>query len=257
VKAALIPPAGYELTALKSKMHLVLSQELVRDPYAKVYQKTWRDGYVILDNGVAEGQVVPTSTLMNDAYFVKADEVVIPDVLRNDVETKAAVEKFFAEVSPLEGSFSYMGVVQGMNLQEFKDMAFFYETLPSVQTLGLPRHMLETLGSPSARIDFATWVFDLFKNRYRIHMLGTCPSWPKETKYIAKYAPSVRSIDSSLPYNYTYYGLELAKVKDLPTLKVKRPPHYFKETKTLPQQLLDANINTFLEWASAKPAPLG
>jgi hypothetical protein len=143
-----------------------------------------------------------------------------------------------------------MAVVQGTELRMLKYCVHkFAES--RVDVLGIPRHTLTTTNNKSIRIEVANWVEQTYPGRFEIHLLGTNPEWLGEVAAVRKYADHVRSVDSSLPFNYAIARKSLRDCRDV----VHRPDYYFEEdwSRRVDVRLLQDNITTFMEWADAEP----
>src|SRR5882757_5645454 len=115
MRAALIPPKGYEDYALNSNIHLVLPlPPLIQNmKYLDVYQRAQRRGdFVILDNGCAEGQLVSGHHLLNVARAIRAHEIVAPDVMGDAAATLTATTNFIFDYQEAR-DYSIMAVLQG------------------------------------------------------------------------------------------------------------------------------------------------
>jgi len=247
MRAALIPPRGYYNYATRSDIHLVLAQ--VCDPtYVGVYQyDVSADDHIIVDNGAAEGQMVQPDILFEKAYLYGADEIVLPDVLGSADATIDAVDSFMKEYSKLieTAGHSFMGVVQAQgDMGSVIKCIRHFADIPRIKTLGVPRH-LNTESDVWMRDRILTWIRNNgFDKRFRVHLLGTSPIFPSEILHIARRHPWVRSVDSSMPFNYTAAGVALDA-----TTRVHRPEGYFERNWNLWSELLDKNIKTYMEWA--------
>src|SRR6185436_18168155 len=244
MRAALIPPRGYFNTALRSDYHLVLPQ-VSFDRYEHLYSNLVdEEDFVILDNGAAEGQLVTDDVLINAMYAYGANEVVVPDVLRDMKATVAYATKFLQKFY-LPSFTKPMLVVQGRTLEEvFHCIDVFCETWPKA-TLGIPRHLLETLHDSSARAHVLTYIENNW-GHWTVHLRGTHPKHPAEIKTLAEAFSWVRGVDTSMPYNFTIAGELLTEASP----GVARPKDYFDKVHVLDGELLDRNIKTYLGWAS-------
>lgn len=250
MQVGLIPPRGLENYALRSKFHLALAipDLMSRRAYGGMYMRLARLGdFVVLDNGIAEGQPSPPESLMAQAATLGAQEVVAPDVMKDANATIKAVEDFFKLERPAR--FQYMAVVQGEKVEDFFKCADVFASIESINTLGIPRHMLTTLNQKAARIDFAYVVDERYPGRFDLHLLGTNPMWIPEVKHAAKYSPFIRSVDTSMPFSYALAGQDLA----LTTEHITRPDRYFDIDwpSKVDGPLIRSNIRTFMEWADA------
>lgn len=244
MKAALIAPRGYHHTVAASTYHLTLAQiddASYKDVYSLIIDRD--DCFVIMDNGAAEGEMVSTEKLFDKAWTFNADEVVVPDVIKDMRSTLARVGQFMTNSD--KPTMGYMLVVQGTTWKEVTTCIDTYLEEYPYCTIGIPRHLLTTLQDKNARCKLVEYI----GGRGVIHMLGTNPAAPKEVRLLGqKFGDVVRGIDSSLPYNYTAAGLELSKCT--PHDDVQRPTGYFGRPIELDDSLLQDNIQTFLDWAS-------
>jgi hypothetical protein len=256
--AALIPPRGLENYALASGIHLALAipSLLKHAPYVGLYRRAKRLGnYVILDNGLAEGQAASPSYLLEVAKDLSVDEIVAPDMMTDTKGTLTGVRSFLSRHEAAINGFNVMAVAQGRSMQEFRRCTKAYSDMPAITTLGVPRHMLTTLNSRSARIDFVQWlVKEEYTERFKIHLLGTNAWWTGETRAVAKYLGDVvRSIDSSLPFNYALADVYLNANFPNPA-RIDRPHLYFERDWNTHCNLAKVkfNVGVFLSWASYK-----
>lgn len=251
MKAALIPPKGLEALALRSKMHLALPlpELIVNDAYVHTYKRASRGGdFLILDNGEAEGARVPNDTLLGMAKLYGATELVLPDVIRDGFETVKRVVTFLDQYKDDLSSYQLMAVPQGKTTTEVQKCIEEFSVMEQITTLGIPRHFMGTMRLQQARVELANWIEDKYPDRFQVHCLGVESKFLREIKWLAKYAPTVRSIDSSLPFNYAIAGFELT-----PTVgSINRPREYFTTdwSKRVRSDLVIGNINTFMRWAS-------
>jgi len=250
MKVALIPPRGLENCALRSKFHLALAipDLMRRQMYGGMYTRMATLGdYVVLDNGLAEGCPATPEQILQYAEQIKAKEVVLPDVMKDAHATIKAVKAFLA--LDIELKYSFMAVVQGNTLPDFKFCVEAFAHQPFVSVIGIPRHMLETLNVKSARINLAQWITENYPERFDIHFLGTNPVWLPEVRHAVKYVPFVRSVDTSMPFSYAIAGEHLALTKK----QITRPTFYFERdwVHGVDGGLLRANIRTLLDWANA------
>lgn len=250
MRVGLIPPKGLENLALRSKFHLALAiPELMnRRVYSGMYSRASELGdFVVLDNGIAEGQPCNSTDLRIYAKRLEAKELVAPDVIKNAKKTVELVKMFFEEPGLLP--IKHMAVIQGKKVEEFKWCVEQFAEIPYVTTIGIPRHMLETLTSRACRIDMANWIADTFPDRFELHFLGTNPKWLGEVKSASKYCSHVRSVDTSMPFSYAIAGEELATTKE----EIIRPKFYFDRdwSRMVRSDLVLRNITTLLEWADA------
>lgn len=250
MKLALIPPRGWESWALRSNFHLALAQ--VSNPY---YSRAYEDAskradYIIVDNGAAEGTPVGDFKLYYQADRWGANEVVLPDVMYDGEATVARMKRYkvnLRDSAYLFEKFRYMGVAQGRSLDEVKCCIDAFAEMRYVQTVGIPRHLITTLKSRFIRLALAEWIKRVHPNRFEIHFLGTNPSVPSEIYRAAIETPWVRSVDTSMPFNYAIAGVALSMTAPA----IGRPQNYLIEMQNMAPGLLRQNIITMQRWASA------
>lgn len=244
MKLALIPPKGYYQTALQSEIHLVLAQ--IEDPaYVGMYEDIPSHHHVILDNGAAEGALVTEQKLMRRAAHYGVDEIVVPDVLR-DWQLSVMRARTFARTEVMsEFDGQLMLVAQGNTLDEvYRCIDHYLVQFPN-SVIGVPRHLLTTTHNMMARVNTVAHIESTYGRR-PVHLLGTNAGWPQEVLHIAMRFPWVRSVDTSMPYNYTIAGRRLRANDSIE----HRPEAYFDQVRSLDSDLMTENINTMMEWAS-------
>ena len=260
MQLALIPPKGLEARLLDTTAQMALPIVAQNPTYVQTINAAKNRGdFIMMDNGAAEHMPIPTTKrLCTQALLFGADEVVLPDVLYDGLNTMKLTRQFFDELKylPIEfkGALAFAGVAQGKNINEAKVTITELAEISSVDTICLPR-LLISQQYKAIRIDLADWITENFPDRFKIHLLGTSPVWPAEIQAVSRYARYVRSVDTSLPFNYAIAGVPLAR-KSVPP--IHRPSTYFSESweRIMNYTLLQANINTMLEWLDAE-APVG
>jgi hypothetical protein len=249
MKAALIAPKGYYNTVHVSNYHLALAQIDTDDYLSNYAYEAGAGDYVIVDNGAAEGSTVSDADLIIAARNMSANEVVVPDVMRDCEGTINRVRDFLDRKSHWSGlpPLRFMLVVQGLDWHEVQRSIDHYMNTYDNPVLGIPRHFLTTLADVEARIHVLKYIARRWGEDTRVHLLGTNPVWPKEVKTIGKEFPWVRGVDSSMPYNYAIAGFRI----DAPDVHMNRPGAYFTAdwTGKIDNDTLSYNIDTFLSWA--------
>jgi hypothetical protein len=253
MRLALIPPKGFEQSALKSNIHLTLAHLTDYEYWVPYFEAKQRGDYIIVDNGAAEDMMVERELLLQTAIDISADEVVLPDVFYDREGTLAAIAEFFKGL-PNDLGFKYMGVVQGTKSSDPYQILQAYANDPGIKTIGIPRHWIDTRDNEYARFNICEMVEQLeLVDRFEVHLLGASPRWPGEVLRIGREFPWLRSIDTSLPFSYTINSMRLENNKwaDFKTAseRVDRPNKYFDEVPTLNRDLLESNLNTYMEWA--------
>jgi len=262
MKLALIPPISWLSTSEVTNYQLMLPQLMSDHNYVKHYRPLTKrsDQYVILDNGEAEGQNrFGSAQLVGMAIYAEVDEVVIPDIMRDQVETLNRMEQFFKDIYDLRNDafgprqvakLNFMGVAQGKTLQEVKDCIDIMVELHGerLHTIALPRHLIDTTGDMDVRVTLADYMHHNFPD-HQIHCLGAAPTYNKEMLVLGQLG-MVRGMDTSMPYNYAYQGIE---IDSDPEWRVQRPPRYFsRPARSFDNALLHHNIGVMKRWASGQ-----
>lgn len=221
-----------------------------------------RGDLIILDNGAAEGLRSRDDVLVSYSWTIKADEICLPDVLGDSQATIDAVNAFVIGVgASIKPTTRMMAIVQGQNHDEMARAVDEYSEMYQIRSIGIPRDSIKRTGKVNFRIDFANWIETEYPGRFRIHLLGTSPLWVKEICYVAKYAPCVASVDTSLPFNAALANADLVKVAKAQSAGLKpdvsRPADYFTTTgRQVNTLLIQHNINTLRGWAvGTSPSP--
>lgn len=262
IKVALIPPLGWEQYLGYSagiQMSLAVDSCMAYGPYVSEMRHAASMGnYVIVDNGEAEGQRSQNRHVTGFAASIKASEQVLPDVMGDRHATILRVTEFFSRASNVLPDMKYMAVAQG-DERDVRVIVHYFaefkyrsgpngvETYP-VTTIGIPRNLCTIAGNPAARIDLANWIRKEYGDRFEVHLLGANAAWPQEVQAAARYAEgSIRSIDTSLPFNFALAGKLLEQ--DVPEA-VTRDRLYL--TGRLPRvniRHVARNIDIYKTWA--------
>jgi hypothetical protein len=231
MKLALIPPFCHLEDTSKTDYQLMLPH-LVSHP---VYEKTYLDlcadpkQFVILDNGVAEGKKIDFKEILDIADRFGVSEVVLPDVMGDAVATMNAAARAIY-VHGMHYPVHYMYVVQGQTYEEVMMSARFAFSFGSVKSLGIPRHLIETLNDDRARWRLADMIMQQNWRQMhgrQIHFLGMNPTAPREIEYAPHWLKHVvRGFDTSAPYNFAFYSSSMSGPEKV---TCKRPKNYFEQ----------------------------
>lgn len=247
MQVCFITPKGLEQRMSRGSRVMGLAHLVPNDEsYAGYLQKHSKSMPVTLDNGACEGFPVAREQLGVLARYVNASETVLPDEMGNGEITLKMVTHYLS--AHREADMEYLAVVHGKNMREMQDMIKRYAEHEPITCLGIPRISVKA-DHRAIRIDLAQWINEAFVQRFQIHMLGASSVWPAEAKMIAKYAPFVRSIDTSMPYSYAMEGVRL-DLKQLPPFE--RVPDYFERNwdrmPSFVQKLVEYNEEVLLQW---------
>jgi hypothetical protein len=243
VRLALIPPFQHVALALKTDYQLLLPQCLSNTAYVNAYREARADGsFMILDNGAAEGLTYDSATLHTLAEAAMVNEIVVHDTLADAAGTWS---KVLAWAPTRSNKFNYMAVVQGTAWDEIQWILQRYNAATWIETLGIPRHMIETLGTKRARLEIVEFIQLHYPKRFKIHLLGTNPTYMREiwdfrNDYNAR---GVRGVDTSAPFNYAQAQKSLRSGE-----VVNRPEDYFNRTDFDPDFLL-LNLRIMQRWS--------
>lgn len=245
VKLALIPPISQLGWTLETNYQLMLPHLLDDERYRRIYGQHCADPdqFVILDNGAAEGVEVEGQELIDTALWMGADEVVIPDVIRDAEATQREAEKFHEKYYVNDPELSYMFVIQGNTPGRFLDSIAWATGQEWIDTIGIPRHMIETLDVAHARVRAARVIREVCDKP--VHLLGASPFCPDELSFFDEDWPeNVRGTDTSSPFNYAHAG-KLLKQGD----EVHRPRGYFDlKVEDFDRACVKTNIESLQNW---------
>lgn len=257
MKLALIPPISMLEDVSQMECHLMLPHlvENSQTKYADFFSCMSTMGrYIILDNGAAEGIDLPDSYLISVARSYDVDEVAVPDILGDSDLTIARAFHFFSEQERAIASIgmpSFGIVAQGESEKEAMQTvrAIMHSRWSAdIDVVYLPRLLLQRARDKDIRIKLATRIHDEFGGVLQIHLFGASNVWPGEVR-VAADVPYIRSMDTSMPYVYSYHRAALDL--DRNTIRVpepRRPDGYFH----LPSvKFPDVNryVDKFVSWA--------
>jgi hypothetical protein len=249
---ALIPPFSLADDFVDEVYYMYLAPLLGNAIYDRyVWRTTTRLSHNILDNGAFEGEPVPDDRLMLLATSSGLlDEVVVPDVLGDVVGTLEKVRQFESVVKSAgaHAPKHYMGVVQGETYTECVECIEQLTEYSYITTLGIPKHLLATVGPKEIRLMLAAYIEERYKRRLSTHFLGSSPIWPSELREAARF--NVRSMDTSMPFVFAYYNQRIQD--DISFSCMERPPKYFLQPKSAFNNVLWDNISIMRRWASGK-----
>jgi len=245
VRTALIPPKGYEHTADRSDIHLVLPIKDCQNntAYFNIYKEARHRGhYIILDNGCAEGELVDGNTLLNIAAYIGAHEIVAPDVMGDAAATLEATNEWLDMFSTSVCDYNIMGVLQGNVENDWKYLLRQYVKNDLITAIGIPKVHVSGLQS-RARLEIVRFIKHYLPKRFQIHLLGLSGNFPTEIRDL-EWPAGVRSMDSTQPYKVA----EQQKILTTANAWAKRRPDYFSRQVTVSGNLLDNNIDRFKNW---------
>jgi hypothetical protein len=250
VKIALIPPIPDLHRIPQTGFHLLLTHLLEDERYLKFYQERRIAGdYLILDNSAHEkGLGEGGKALLRNATLLKAQEVVLPDIL---FDRKGTVERTRQALKWIAGdgwnAYLDAGMPRLMMVPQAKERAEWslcLEQLFRVWELWYPR-MPFGLEEPVIGIskDYDTWRGGLVSllsdyvaphwhdRLFDVHCLG----WPNNLWSIAKvqdrFGADVRSTDSAKAFVFAKNHILLEPGGKCPKYP-RRDKNYFSESLT-------------------------
>jgi hypothetical protein len=246
VKAALIPPKGYEVWGLRSDIHLALPLKETRgnsEYQSYLLRAAARGDYIIMDNGCAEGRLVDNETLVRFAIQTAADEIVAPDVMGDPQRTLSATKLFmdYLEQNGID-NFKIMGVLQGGATETKVKLLKEYDAM-EMYTIGIPKAHVRYEGDDT-RARTVSMIQKLYPGRFEIHLLGLNKRFPNEINQV-KWPDGIRSMDSTQPFKAAEGNMLLSTA----TPWCERRKDYFAHKVHTSQTLLQHNVEVFMSWA--------
>jgi hypothetical protein len=220
--------------------YLFVLSHLCENPAYKSYVMS-SNKFKILDNSAYElKRSIPVSRLYDIAEEIKADVIVVPDVLGNADETLKMTEEFYKEFTKRPGlkNVKTMIVPQGVTYSEYLMCYYKMREFP-YDMIGISFYIPGPLfESEDLRLKKVQSVVNVELNR-RIHLLGLYRS---SFLYEYKKYLSIESIDTSMPVVLAIYGKEFTDK----SVKEKRPASFFDLRLNKEQlNLAKKNIDSF------------
>ena len=204
--AHIVPVSSLEL--LRDNMYVMCLAHLVDNKkYANFYRNF--SGYVLMDNGAAEGEQLDFKGLLEAYEKIQPDEIVIPDTLCDSFDTIRKMNEFleFAQLQNLD--YKMMGVPQGKTFEEWKACAEAMVASDRINTIGVSKFLEMQTHDPLIRYKAVAYINKLIHmhNRHdlEVHLLG-CSERSDIVKRIHEEFDFVRGCDSALGYIYTQSG---------------------------------------------------
>lgn len=246
MKVATIVPTSYLYLTATDDYFLCLTHIAKKDPGYRDFFRvvSRRGGYIIVDNGAAEGEHSSIQEVYDMACEINADEIVLPDVFFEGQETIRKSEEAINWLAKQKEHFNLMAVPQGRNIVEWRHSAKSLLGL-MVQTIGVPKNLVHT-GGDYGRIAGVGVLIDTMATTgwfADIHLLG-CWKDPMELAYLDQlWSDDIRGADSGIAYMYAKEGWKLdAKKHPKPTRPID-----FNDTE-VDEKLLRRNITLWREY---------
>lgn len=237
---ALIPPYKPQYFEYMARQTCQLAlPELIRHNTSYttfMYEQSLAEDLVILDNGVFEDNSVDVDTLFKYADAIRATEIVIPDIMHDKDATIRLMHEFKPYALEHRTQYNYMGVLQGENTFQYKQVCESFATQDWITTIAIPKYFFRK--TFTHRTQLAQWIHETYPHRFDIHFLGMDEfARAFETQY-ALNRVNVRSMDTSLPFVYAACKEDLYKSQHV----LKRPLGYFYNDQPFDEKYLELNI---------------
>lgn len=236
MKIATIVPTAFLEETKDDDYHMALAHLVGADPvYTKFFRRVSNEGkYVILDNGAFEGKPHAMKELLDKAAMINADEIILPDVIKNSSETvMTGFNALRAYGNLSKDKYNIMGAPQGNNISEWVDCATTMLKYWQINCIGIPKNLTFSVGDNARELAIKHVRKLLDGTKIRVHLLG-CFNDPREVYRVLKYYPELRGVDSSIPYVYA------RDVEELGEAIRPNNPIDFNETETSPFRLRNA-----------------
>lgn len=253
MELALIPPVSLLEMTMQTTYQLALPH-MFKDPFYAEHYKTLLaaqpiGAHVILDNGAAEAEHTDNLDLVHLINELHPTEFALPDVLADTDKTVAQAFHFlldFVDQIPSDVNIGY--VAQGHDPNEsIEGIDHIMQSAVggAIKVIYIPRLLLKESGLQMSRIMVADWINDNYPE-LDVHLFGASVEWVQEIREAAR-ANYIRSMDTSLPFNYAF-NYELVDKETAG--KINRPKDYFSLVPDDRQTALSyVNVETFLEWS--------
>jgi hypothetical protein len=221
--------------------HMALGQWLVIDrEYREWYREAHLRGeFIMVDNGAAEPEAerVPFQEIVRVADYIGADEIVMPDVIRDRRETTRMFRS--GDVMGMVPPYKRVLIPQGESLEEWRESCCDILALDhGFATLGIPKH-LERFDD--GRKQALQMVEQLGMHAFfNIHMFGV---WRNPFYEIKGTPPWVRGIDSGAPIAYAQAGA-----------RIDCPDHFSLSDLPASDRLVEVNIQFMRRWCNDQEA---
>jgi hypothetical protein len=254
MEVALIPPMSGLSYNMDRPLQMMLPAGTKHIQYRTHYHylTEWDGAHVILDNGMFEsGKPTTFESLVATAALYKVDEIVVPDVRAEMIDTMKMAEEFYHFADGFLQDLKLMVVPQGCNVVEVCECVDAHVALLAQcgfvnYIVGVPRWLGEDL-YPEARLSVIEHVYRCHPG-VQVHLLGLNRRMPTDIRYVVEaYRGIARGVDTDAPFVWASHGSLLADVVDI---GYQRPKNYLSLTADkFPVDLVNKNIRTLLEWA--------
>lgn len=207
--ATIVPTAYLELTQ-HGDYFMALAHLVGKDKdYTEFFKRQSAKGaYVVLDNGVIEGDQQNIESICQKALMIGAQEIILPDIFLDGDATLESSMLALEYVKKNHPTLKTMVVPQGNSIEEWLGCASLMLEW-EVDCIGIPK-VLTKLGGRDARLLVIATLKEAMPkllSTVEIHLLG-CWENPIECTMIAKAVeqgdiPEIRGCDSAIAYVYS------------------------------------------------------
>ena len=203
--AVITPPQSFNvLQEAGLGYHMALGQELVRSAeYRRMYYSLRLKGhYIIVDNGAAESDTLPFKQIVEIANKIGADEIAMPDVLRDMERTVIATRKAIGLVPK----------TKRMLIPQGKDWAAWNECVKQLmlkggKSLGIPKLLEQYPGGRARALDYL--VTKGIHKEIDVHLLGANENPLNEISVLQNQFSWIRGIDTGAPVAYAQQNIDM------------------------------------------------
>lgn len=193
--------------------HFVLGQELFRDEHYYYFYKNRRDlgHFIIVDNGAAEpeDERIEFGSIAHAAMEMDADEIIMPDVLRNKEATLAGtLDPDALSMVPAHKRFV---VPQGRDWKEWVECLEEMKLAIDFVTVGIPKWTEELPGGRAQALKLLIKMS--VPRKYNIHLLGIHSKPFMEVATAHAVFNRIRGVDTAAPFAYAQNGYHLTDDK--------------------------------------------
>jgi hypothetical protein len=211
MKLAVIAPPDLLDTVAESGLayHMALGQELFRDRFYYKYYRTFAEKghFIIVDNGAAEPieERVPFHNVVHASLELGADEIILPDVMRDTYATLDASRS--PKVLQMVPQHKRMVVPQGRDWEGWRYCLITLVASVLPVSIGIPKHLEDLPGGRKRAI--RTIVRLGYHKRCNIHLLGVRAHPFKEVVECLEVFEGIRGIDTGAPIAYAQHDHEI------------------------------------------------
>lgn len=247
MKVANILPTSYMSLTIGRDYNMLLTH-LTEDP-TYVDNALKLRGYKILDNSAYElGESLNTKTLIKAAKAVKADEVILPDVLKDGKRTLIRTMDSIEEIAAALSGVKLMAVPQGKDIEEWLECYTELIKLP-IHVIGINKFTHDYMLGGRLKFCKSLKECGLVLPNLEYHLLGL-PEDISEIRNQAKYNEWIRGVDTCVVYLITKTG---RKIKYLDSLMRPNVNMHFDDTRDAEvEKLLSFNIKMVDKWVGSK-----